>query len=173
MTAQAPLPLHTSAQPRELVIRIPGEPVGQGRGRAFYKPGLGVRVYDPAKSRNWKATAQQHYIDAIARAGIRTPAFAEGALELEVLAVFTCARSHWRKIPVPRRPKTSKPDGSNVLKAVEDAGNGVLWLDDQQIAVATVRRVVGAQGEAPYVEVVVRELTNLGARPPGCPPPVE
>jgi Holliday junction resolvase RusA-like endonuclease len=152
VSAQLPVP-HIA---REVVVRVPGEPVGQGRPRGFYRPGLGVRMYDPAKSRNWKATAQQHYIDAITHALSAVPAFPEGPLVLEVLAVFTLARSHWRKRPVPRRPKMSKPDGSNVLKAVEDAGNGVLWLDDAQIVVASVTRLVGAQEEAPFVQVRVR-----------------
>src|SRR5258708_8233313 len=56
---------------RQLVVRIPGEPVAQGRPRAFTRPGMkGVRMYDPPKSRNWKATAQQFYADALERAGI-------------------------------------------------------------------------------------------------------
>ena len=39
-----------------------------------------------------------------------------------------------------------------------DSGNGLLWDDDAQIARLVVDKVVGAQGEAPYVELTVRQL---------------
>jgi len=160
--------LFAAAPRRELVVRIPGEPVAQGRPRAFYRPGLGVRVYDPAKSRNWKATAQQHMAEALVRdrlASLTHPFIPEAAVELHVLAVFTCPRSHWRKRdPLPRRPKVSKPDAENVAKAVQDAASGVLFTDDAQVYRLTVEKFVGAQGESPYVEVTVRELPEVRRR---------
>lgn len=141
-----------------LQATIPGEPVAQGRGRAFYRPGLGVRVFDPAKSRAWKGVAQVHYQEALKAASLAAPAFV-GPVEVHVLAVFTCPRSQYRKRdPVPRRPKATKPDASNILKAVEDAANGLLFVDDSQIARVTVERYVGAQEEAPFVRVTVRAL---------------
>lgn len=141
-----------------LQATIPGEPVAQGRGRAFYRPGLGVRVFDPAKSRAWKGVAQVHYQEALRDAGLDAPAFPAGPIEVQVLAVFGCPKSHHRKTPVPRRPKDTRPDAENVLKAVQDAGNGLLWGDDSQIARATVEKVVAAQEEAPFVRVTVRML---------------
>jgi Holliday junction resolvase RusA-like endonuclease len=145
----------------ELRVVVPGEPVAQGRPRAFYRPGLGVRVFDPAKSRSWKGMAQVHMREAIAQAGAVAPLFADGPLELHVLAVFTCPRSHWRKRePLQRRPKSTKPDGENIAKAVQDAGTGLLWLDDAQVARLVVEKIVGAQGEAPYIELTVRLLQS-------------
>ena len=154
----------------ELRVTVPGEPVAQGRGRAFFKPGMpGPRVFDPAKSRSWKGTAQVHYQVALDVAAHAAPAFAAGvAVELVIVAVFTCPRSHWRKVPVPRRPKVGKPDAENVAKAVQDAGNGLLWADDSQVVRLTVEKWYGAQGEAPGVHVSVRALsvgTALAARP--------
>jgi len=132
---------------------IPGEPVAQGRPRAFRtKAGL-IRTYDPAKSRNWKATAHEHFRAALNLAGKQPFA---GPVACMIRAVFTCPRSDWRKSkPVLRRPHAKRPDAENVAKAVLDAAQGVLFLDDSQVARLTVEKFIGAQGEAPRVEVAV------------------
>lgn len=140
-----------------ITITIPGEPVAQGRPRAFKTPGGFIRTYDPKKSRDWKGTAQVHMTEALRQAGERLPAFSDGPLELHVVAVFSCPASRYRKgTPRPREPHAKRPDGDNVLKAVQDAAEGVLYARDAQIARAVVDKVTGAQGEAPRVEVVVR-----------------
>lgn len=139
-----------------LTLTIPGEPVAQGRPRAFYRPGLGVRVFDPSKSRNWKATAQEHMLRAIREGGLREPLVPDGPVHLRILAVFTCPRSQWKKrVPLLRRPKVGRPDAENIAKAVQDAASGVLFTDDAQVTRLTVEKIVGAQGEAPGVTVTV------------------
>ena len=145
-----------------LSVLIPGEPVSQGRPR-FARVGKFVRTYDPAKSRNWKATAQAHFRDALQAAGITAPF--QGPLECRILARFTCPKSDWRKRePVPQRPHAKRPDAENVGKAVLDSATGVVWLDDAQVAKLTIVKVVGAQGEAPGVEVQVWPICAGGAR---------
>lgn len=142
-----------------LTVTIPGEPCAQGRPRAFVNRAGQARVYDPQKSRNWKATAQQHMADALQAAGVAAPLVVEGAVELHVVAVFTCPRSHWRKRdPTPRRPKVSRPDAENVAKAVQDAASGVLFTDDAQVVRLVVEKWIGAQGEAPGVTIFVRAI---------------
>lgn len=143
----------------ELRFTIPGEPVAQPRARAFKLPSGQIRMYDPKPARNWKAAAQAHMLQACADSGlVETPggvAF-EGPVRCAIIAVFTCPRSHWRKRePVPRRPHAQRPDAENVAKAVLDAATGVVWLDDSQVAELEIRKIIGAQGEAPRVEVVV------------------
>jgi len=140
------------------VVIIPGEPVAQGRGRAFgFKRadgGIGVRVFDPKKSRDWKATAQQHMVEAM---GSSEPF--DGPIRLVVEARFTLPKSSWRKRePVGRTWHCKRPDGDNVLKAVKDAAKGVLWLDDCQVCDAQVIKLNGAQGEAPRISVQVEQL---------------
>jgi Holliday junction resolvase RusA-like endonuclease len=144
-----------------ILIAIPGEPCAQGRGRAVgfrrHDGTLGARVFDPAKSRNWKATAQGH-MEAAVRAIYETlGAPYTGPVQLHVIAVFTLARSRWRKRSVPLAWRTGKPDGDNVLKAVKDAAKGILWLDDSQVVDARIQKVTGAQGQAPGVYVGARE----------------
>lgn len=139
-----------------ITVVLPGEPVAQGRPRAFKTPAGFIRTYDPAKSRNWKATAQEHMRSAM---GDRPPL--AGPCACEITAVFTCPKSEWRKRePLGRRPHAKRPDGENVAKAVLDAATGVLWLDDAQVARLLVVKIIGAQGEAPSVEVAVRELVE-------------
>ena len=137
-----------------LTITIPGEPVAQGRPRAFRTKAGHLRTYDPTKSRNWKAEAR-----AVMVAAKPDPAailFPDGPCTVDVLAVFTCPKSAYRKHPVPRQPHAKRPDADNVTKAVLDAGKGVLWRDDTQVARLVVEKWVGAQGEAPFVRVEVR-----------------
>lgn len=137
---------------------IPGEPVAQGRPRAFRTKAGQVRTFDPAKSRSWKGVAQVHYQEALRLAGVKAPAFPVGPVAFIVQAVFTCPKGQHRKAPVPRRLKAARPDPDNLAKAAMDAGIGLLFADDAQVAHLCVRKYVGAQGEAPHVMVIVRQL---------------
>ena len=113
-------------------------------------------AYDPKKSRNWKATAQEHFRRALADAG-RGPL--EGPVACAIVARFTCPKSDWRKRePMPRRPHAKRPAAENVGKAVLDAGTGVAWLDDAQIVTLKIEKIIAAQGEAPGVEVWFQAL---------------
>lgn len=150
-------------------ILIPGEPCAQARGSARLIRRKGgalvlnkttgqpiISVRDPEKSRTWKATAQDHMASACP-AGWK-PLL--GAVEVAVLAVFTCPTSDFRKrIPRDRRYHVKhRGDIDNLAKAVLDAATGVLWLDDAQVARLEVEKHLGAQGEAPYVLVRVSPL---------------
>lgn len=138
---------------RELRAVVLGQPVAQGRPRFMQR-----RAVDPVKSREWKERASLEFCLAIQRARLRQPAF-EGPVELRIVAVFECPRSeHRKRTPVPRRPRDTAPDADNVAKAVMDAGTGILWHDDGQVARLVVDKVVGAQDEEPAVHVTVREV---------------
>lgn len=140
-----------------LTIRIPGEPVAQGRPRAAVVNGR-ARVFDPKKSRNWKATAREHMYAALAAADRRFP-FPEGPVRVSILARFTCPKGDHRKTaPAPERWRDKKPDAENVAKAVLDAATGVLWQDDAQVADLRVLTVTAAQGMAPEVVLEVEAL---------------
>jgi len=134
-------------------VIIPGEPCAQGRGRAAVVNGR-AHIFDPKKSRSWKGAAQCHMQEAM---GDRKPF--TGALQIFIKAVFTCPKSDYKKTrEVPERWHTKRGDIDNVVKAVLDAGNGVLWLDDAQVCSVSAQKVIAAQGEPPNVVVRVREL---------------
>lgn len=137
-----------------ITARIPGEPIAQARPRARVHPRGYAQVYEPAECRRWKADAQVELARARLAAGLMNPL--QGPLECEVLAVFTCPLSSWRKTrPRAREPHTKRPDCDNVAKILLDAACGILYLDDSQISDLRVRKVTGAQGEAPFVQLTV------------------
>lgn len=141
-------------------IQIPGEPVAQGRGRAFgfrrHDGSIGARVFDPEKSRSWKAVVQDRMI---AMMDGRPPL--AGPVAVELVACFTCPRSQWRKRePMPERWKPGRPDIDNLYKGIADSGNGVVWIDDAQIVSACISKRIAAQGHAPGVVLRVRELVE-------------
>lgn len=148
-------PLHPTPRPR-LVCEIPGEPVAQGRGRAV-RMGNTVRVIDPGKSRSWKGVAAVFMQQARNAAGIFAPL--DGPLEIVVVATWATLKSASKRNPPAW--KVTRPDGDNVLKAVLDAGNGILWADDA----SGVRLVVEKRyGAVPSVRV---EIHDIGDHPQG------
>lgn len=149
---------------REIRVVIPGPPFSQPRPKARAFAGH-AQVYEPKEAKNWKGSAQVHMQEALRRVGLATPAFTEGPLEAFVFAVFPCPKSDYRKRdPIARRPYIGLKDWDNIGKATCDAANGVLYLDDRLIARGTVECWVGAQGEVPYVELVVRAFDAAAPR---------
>jgi Holliday junction resolvase RusA-like endonuclease len=56
-------------------------------------------------------------------------------VHLSVAAFFPIPASwpKYKKETAEAEEKTSKPDMSNLIKDIEDCGNGILWVDDAQI----------------------------------------
>ena len=82
-----------------------------------------------------------------------------GPLSLRVVAEYAPPKS-WSKAwktSACGEPYAQKPDGSNVLKLVEDALNGVAYADDRQIAEVSIRQVYGA---ADSLTIEIREMAD-------------
>ena len=130
---------------------IPGKPVAQERGR-IVRIGNRSTIKDPPKS--WKGYASLLMQQAMGR---NKPL--AGAVELIVIAMWACPKSQERKRS-PReacwRPKL--PDLDNVIKCVQDAANGVMFIDDAQVCRIIATKRQAAQGEPPKVVVSVKEL---------------
>ena len=137
-------------------VTIPGEPVAQGRGRAV-RIGNGVRVIDPAKSRSWKGVAAVFMQQARNAAGVFAPM--TGPLDVSVVATWATLKSASKKNPPVY--KVSRPDGDNVLKAVLDAGNGILWADDATCVRLSVEKRYGA---VPSVMVNINKIGDHAER---------
>lgn len=134
-----------------VTFTLAGHPQGKGRARAFLRHGH-VAHYTPEKTRSYESMIRGAAMDAMrGRAPFDVP------VTMEVTAFFSVPAS-W---PKKRRQDAllglakpgKKPDLSNVVKAAEDAINGVVFLDDALIvsSYATKR-----YSEAPRVVVEVR-----------------
>ncbi len=135
-----------------ILATIPGKPMGEPRPRATTIGGH-ARLYTPKESTSYRAMVAHFVRDAMAGARPLT-----GPVRLTIDAFRACPKTDERKRePRPQRRWTTKPDASNVAKIVEDALNGVAWIDDAQVAELVVRKWTAAQGEAPRVEVRIEE----------------
>lgn len=132
---------------------VPGEPQGKGRAR-IGKVGNFARMFTPAKTVAYEGLAA---MAAQAAMGLTTPF--EGACAIHVDAFYAVPASMSKKRQVMAlegqiRP-TKKPDGDNILKAICDGINGVVWKDDVQ---AVDARVTKRYGHTPCVHVTVAQI---------------
>lgn len=130
-------------------IFVPGQP--QGKGRARFGNG---RTYTPAKT-----VAYEGLIALAGEEAMRTRDLVEGPVYITVTAFFSIPKS-WSKKRKERASSglewhASKPDGDNVLKAVGDGLNGIVWKDDSQIALA---KIVKQYAEKPGLDILVEAL---------------
>lgn len=101
----------------------------------------------------------QARVAAVAQqAGVRP---VEGPVELRAVFRFAWPTSKWKK-KSPRGPawRDSKPDLTNLTKALEDALKGIAWKDDAQVARHFTEKRLVAQGRD---ECVLVEIVPLGA----------
>ena len=110
---------------------VPGEPVAKGRARAFIRAGK-IGHYTPDKTANYESLVRLFASRAMGNKPLMTE-----AVWLTVDAYFSIPRS-WpvrkqQDAEVLKVRKISRPDLSNVVKGVEDALNGVVWVDDSQV----------------------------------------
>lgn len=127
---------------------VPGEPVGKGRPR-IGKVGAHARMFTPAKTASYEgliALAGTNAMDG--RTLLECPVM----VEMRIILAIPQSMSKKRKalaIAGELFP-TKKPDMDNVIKAIYDGLNGVVWKDDVQVVDAFVRK---RYGEVPGVHV--------------------
>lgn len=135
---------------------VPGVPVAKGRARSFIRAGH-VAHYTPEQTARY-----ENLVKLAARQAMGTWEPMQGAVELVLLLHMPVPASWSQKrrtaaLSGQVRP-TTKPDCSNVLKAVEDAMNGVVFVDDKQIADVTICKRYAA---TPQACVQVTEVTEV------------
>ena len=117
-----------------LTFEVSGTPVGKQRPRVVRGRNGGVHTYTPKNTVAYERLIAVEAIAAGARRGKLPPPYA-----LEVLIWW---------------PDRRRRDADNVLKAVGDALNGVVWEDDSQVT-RTVTEVMGIDKDAPRICVTV------------------
>jgi len=132
-------------------MTIPIEPRGQKRFRAVSINGRAGTYKDAAQSR------YEGQVSALI-AQYRPAQPLAGALRLTVAAYLPIPRSKPKRWQQAARDglvrPTGKPDGSNLLKNIEDIMNGVYWGDDAQIVDARVSKFYG---DNPRWEIEIEE----------------
>lgn len=138
----------------KLMFEIPGSPIGQGRPK-FSTINGHAKAYDPEKSRNYKA-----YVRLLATQAMKEQGFEmiEGPCSLDILAFFEVPKSKSKKFREAALSgleyPTKKPDIDNIIKAIQDALNGLAYKDD---ALIVKLGVVKLYSEIPRVEVSLIE----------------
>ena len=120
------------------------EPVAWGR----VKRGAYGQAYVPAKTAHFK-----NAVALLIRKQIGPTTPRRGPLSLTARFVL--------KSPI--KPKwfapAVRPDLDNYLKALKDAANGLLWLDDAQVVEVHAKKLYDQSGGKPRIEIELRELT--------------
>lgn len=140
-----------------IAFTVPGEPQGKGRAK-IVKIGGFSRMATPAKT-----VAYEGLVAHAAQEAMRGVPLLEEAcrIELDVMCSVPASwsqRKQAQALAGAIRP-AKKPDADNVLKAVCDGMNGVVWKDDVQAVDVLLRKVYA---EKPCVRVRVVTLDPHG-----------
>lgn len=130
---------------------VPGQPVGKGRPRFSRSGG---RPYTPKRTADYEKLVREEYERQCG--GLK---FEKGIpLDMRVTAYFQIPKSVSKRkkqaMSERRIRPVTKPDLSNVLKAVEDALNGIAYHDDSQLTDVSCRKYYG---EEPRVTIIIQE----------------
>jgi Holliday junction resolvase RusA-like endonuclease len=129
---------------------VPGQPIGKGRPR-IGKVGQHARMFTPAKTASYEGLVAHAAHAAMAgRALLDVPVTVAMRIECMVPASWS-AKKQRRALDGEIRPGT-KPDADNVIKAIFDGINGVVWRDDSLVCELHMRKLYSA---APQVAVEV------------------
>lgn len=136
-----------------LVFSMSGAPRGQGRPRTAVRGGFAT-IYKDAKSRTY-----ENSVKALATKNMAGRPPLTGALSVSMQFRMPIPKSAPKRqrlaMAAGEVPHVSKPDKSNLLKAIEDAFNGVVWVDDSQIVRGFQTKIYS---EEPGVTVRVEAL---------------
>lgn len=114
----------------EFEFDVYGKVRGQVRPRTNFRNG---HVYKSRPDREWEDAIKAAYING------NGPHFGDKPLGMYVTVCRELPKSRPKRIR--REPDTHKPDGSNILKSIEDALNGIAYFDDKQLVDEHVRKM--------------------------------
>lgn len=133
---------------------IPGNAVAQGRPR-FARRGRFVHTYDPPKSKAWK-----EYVRLCAIAAKCKPL--DGPLSMQIVFFLRPPKNLDKKLARGEGiAHISKPDCSNLVKALEDALTGICYHDDSQIVDLSATKCYSAQPQV-FVSITTIEPERAG-----------
>jgi len=138
-------------------ITITGKSIPWKSPTVVQKPGKDGKIHRMAFS-DKKLKAWQKEISTVANTYGFQPL--EGPLELEIDIYLPRPKRCDSKAEIElwgtgRVPSATRPDRVNLVKAIEDGLNGILWLDDSQVWDCNARKWFHEQGGEPRVEIRV------------------
>ena len=149
---------------RKIEFFVPGAPVGKGRPRAARR-GTGVVMFTPEKTADYEALVAATASNAMrAETGPLFTGPLEAVLEMRIPIPASWSKAHKAAALAGTELPTSKPDIDNVVKAILDACNGVVFRDDAQVVMLVATK---AFSDEPGVRVVIREcgwIAGIGAK---------
>lgn len=136
-----------------LHFHVPGQPVGKGRPR-IGKVGNHARMFTPEKTVNYEGLVALAAQQAMAGAALLEGA-CEVKLRIDCQIPTSWSQKKQRAAAAGAIRPTTKPDADNVIKAIFDAMNGVVWKDDvQAVELAVSKRYSEVPGVAVRVELL-------------------
>lgn len=110
-------------------------------------------MYSPGRVRQWERS-----ITAFATKEWDPKGPEEGPVSLTVRAFFPSRKPARKRVPRPQEWHHSKPDLDNILKAVMDALEGVVYRNDSQVARIVCEKHRAAQGEEERTEIEIERI---------------
>ncbi|WP_407059252.1 RusA family crossover junction endodeoxyribonuclease (plasmid) [Ralstonia syzygii subsp. celebesensis] len=151
--------LFDDARPlRRVVFSVPGQPVAKGRPK-FARQGGFVRTYTPEPTARYENLVKLAATQAMAgQPPIEGPV--ELWLDINLQIPASWSKKRQQQAAAGHVAATKKPDADNVLKAVKDGMNGIVWVDDAQ---AVEYRISKRYSASPGVLVSVEQLPMQAA----------
>jgi Holliday junction resolvase RusA-like endonuclease len=131
---------------------VPGQPVGKGRPRASSRGGF-VRMYTDAKTTSYEAVISKQARHAMGQWEVLTTPISMRVIAFYGIPVSWSKRKQQEALSGQLIP--GKPDLDNVAKAVLDALNGVVYVDDKQVIRLVIEKRFAFE---PRVEVYAHEV---------------
>lgn len=127
-------------------FEVYGEVRGQGRPRV-----------DFTRRRTYKDRKDVAYERRIKDAYINSGGGHFGKVPLMMIVISHRELPHSKPKSIESESDTYKPDGSNILKAVEDALNKIAYHDDSQIVCAIPLKAKRRRGEPERLEIIITD----------------
>lgn len=138
---------------RRVAFSVPGQPVAKGRPK-FARQGGFVRTYTPEPTARYENLVKLAATQAMAGLPpIEGPV--ELWLDINLQIPASWSKKRQQEAAAGLVAATKKPDADNVLKAVKDGMNGIVWVDDAQ---AVEYRISKRYSTSPGVQVSVEQL---------------
>jgi len=133
---------------------VPGTPIAMPRSKGFYNKNTGKMHH---YYKNEKVVMEyKHKIQWRAQQLFPKPLLTTVSLEVIVLLPRPKAMM-WKKREMPRVPHGKKPDADNIGKTVADSLTGIVYLDDGQVSILTVKKRYHAGDEGPQTIIKIEE----------------